>query len=41
MKFKLWISMIIVSLILLGCSATETPKEEVEEKEVVETRSSK
>jgi thiol-disulfide isomerase/thioredoxin len=31
MKFKLWITMIILSLLLIGCSATETPKEEMEE----------
>jgi len=34
MKFKLWITMIILTLVLVGCSATETPKEEGEEEQV-------
>ena len=37
MKFKLWTSIVLVSLFLFGCSASDIPKEEVEEKEVVET----
>jgi PBP1b-binding outer membrane lipoprotein LpoB len=34
MKFKLWISMIILTLVLVGCSATEAPKEDVQEDQV-------